>query len=68
MHRKRVETYPDNPYDLALQPTGEATWLWGHERRVFDYESNEMYTKWMIVLGPLYKIKAALFHDDVVSR
>ena len=68
MHRKRVETYPDNPYNPALQPTGEATWLWGHEKRVFDYESNEMYTKWMIVLGPLYKIKAALFHDDVVSR
>lgn len=61
-----IQRVKQDVYVLPCPPTGEATWLWGHEKRVFDYESNEMYTKWMIVLGPLYKIKAALFHDDVI--
>ncbi|THH19294.1 hypothetical protein EW146_g1858 [Bondarzewia mesenterica] len=51
---------------LALQPVDEATWIWGHEKQVFDHESNEMYIKWVSLLGPLYRIKAALLHKDII--
>ncbi|TFY82726.1 hypothetical protein EWM64_g1280 [Hericium alpestre] len=51
---------------LPSPPASEATWLYGHEYEVFEHESNVMYSRWASALGPLYKIKAALFHADVV--
>ncbi|EIM88819.1 cytochrome P450 [Stereum hirsutum FP-91666 SS1] len=51
---------------LPCPPSDEATLFYGHEKKVFDNESNEMYMKWMSALGSFYKIKAALFHEDVI--
>lgn len=55
--------------DVASLPTPStkhASWIWGHEYEVFEHESNEMYLKWITLLGPIFRIKAALFHDDVI--
>lgn len=50
-----------------FEPLSEATTLYGHEKTVFDQHSNEMYMQWISVLGPFFKIKAAFFHEDIVS-
>ncbi|KAH9919840.1 cytochrome P450 [Fomitopsis serialis] len=51
---------------LPTAPRGIAHWLWGHELLAFEGEATEMYTKWAALCGPVFKIKAALFHPDVV--
>ncbi|KII84094.1 hypothetical protein PLICRDRAFT_46431 [Plicaturopsis crispa FD-325 SS-3] len=43
-----------------------ATWLWGHELLAFENDANEMYNIWVRQFGPLFKIKAALFHPDII--
>ncbi|KAA1475229.1 cytochrome P450 [Dentipellis sp. KUC8613] len=56
-------------YDVDYLPcprADEGSLLFGHEYNVFQHESNEMYTKWAKRLGPLYRMKAALFHPDVI--
>ncbi|KII84093.1 hypothetical protein PLICRDRAFT_179774 [Plicaturopsis crispa FD-325 SS-3] len=43
-----------------------ATWLWGHELLAFENDANHMYSTWVRQFGPLFKIKAALFHPDII--
>ncbi|TDL23929.1 cytochrome P450 [Rickenella mellea] len=43
-----------------------ASWIWGHELEVFQGQASEMYNKWMNMYGPLFKIKAGLFHGDII--
>ncbi|TDL23921.1 cytochrome P450 [Rickenella mellea] len=43
-----------------------ASWIWGHELEVFNGQAIEAYSKWMNIYGPLIKIKAALFHHDLI--
>ncbi|TDL23935.1 cytochrome P450 [Rickenella mellea] len=43
-----------------------ASWIWGHELQVFQGQALELYSKWMYTFGPLIKIKAALFHSDLI--
>jgi hypothetical protein len=43
-----------------------ASWIWGHELLVFQHDATHMYSMWACVFGPIFKIKAALFHPDIV--
>ncbi|KAM5537674.1 hypothetical protein V8D89_008752 [Ganoderma adspersum] len=52
-------------YDLKRVPSA-AHWLWGHELRTFHGEATEMYTKWAARAGPLFRVKGALFHPDII--
>ncbi|TDL25126.1 cytochrome P450 [Rickenella mellea] len=55
--------------DTRLLPgpsTKIASWIWGHELEVFHGEAAEVYSRWMYIYGPLFKIKAALFHSDII--
>jgi len=56
----------EDVYRLPRAPHEIASWLWGHELLAFEGEATEMYTKWASLCGPIFKIKAALFHSDIV--
>ncbi|KAF9500674.1 cytochrome P450 [Pleurotus eryngii] len=43
-----------------------ASWIWGHELLAFQHEAEEMYTAWARSFGPMFRIKAALFHSDII--
>ncbi|TDL19925.1 cytochrome P450 [Rickenella mellea] len=43
-----------------------ASWVWGHELEVFRGQAVEVYSKWMSDYGSLFKIRAALFHRDII--
>ncbi|KAI0732667.1 cytochrome P450 [Fomitopsis betulina] len=51
---------------LPSPPPQLAHWLWGHELLAFEGEATEAYTKWAALCGPVFKIKAALFHPEIV--
>ena len=41
---------------LAVPPG--ASWVWGHEKQIFEAETGTKYTAWANELGPTYKIKS----------
>ena len=41
---------------LAVPPG--ASWVWGHEKEVFEAETGTKYTAWANELGPTYRIKS----------
>ncbi|KAJ7634580.1 cytochrome P450 [Roridomyces roridus] len=43
-----------------------ASWMWGHELLVFQHAATQMYSVWARSFGDMFKIKAALFHPDIV--
>ncbi|EGO03676.1 hypothetical protein SERLA73DRAFT_149895 [Serpula lacrymans var. lacrymans S7.3] len=43
-----------------------ASWLWGHELLVFQHESTQLYSIWAHTFGSVFRIKAALFHEDII--
>ncbi|KAF9024913.1 cytochrome P450, partial [Hymenopellis radicata] len=47
-------------------PVEEADFFWGHEYRVAKGEVDVEYSRWTNLLGPVYRIKAALFQKDIV--
>ncbi|KZT71850.1 cytochrome P450 [Daedalea quercina L-15889] len=51
---------------LSTAPRELAHWLWGHELLAFEGEATDMYTKWAALCSPVFRIKAALFHPDIV--
>ncbi|KIK64581.1 hypothetical protein GYMLUDRAFT_71109 [Collybiopsis luxurians FD-317 M1] len=51
---------------LPSAPSEEADLLWGHELKIAEHDSNQLYTKWSYALGPLYRIKAAIFGRDII--
>ncbi|KAF4620578.1 hypothetical protein D9613_000279 [Agrocybe pediades] len=51
----------------VLPMPGSASWIWGHEKQVFDKSVGTAYSKWMQQLqSHIFKIKAALFKQDIV--
>ncbi|KAJ6588672.1 hypothetical protein B0H19DRAFT_895567, partial [Mycena capillaripes] len=40
--------------------------IWRHELFVFQHAATQMYSIWACSFGGLFKIKAALFHPDIV--
>ncbi|KIY48790.1 cytochrome P450 [Fistulina hepatica ATCC 64428] len=62
----RVRRNADGTLHLPGPSTGIASFLWGHELLVFEHNATEMYTSWARAFGPIFKIKAALFHPDIV--
>ncbi|KAJ7634583.1 cytochrome P450 [Roridomyces roridus] len=43
-----------------------ASWIWGHELLVFQHAATQMYSIWARSFGGLFRIKAALFHPDII--
>ncbi|KAJ7108725.1 cytochrome P450 [Mycena epipterygia] len=55
--------------DVQLLPgpsSNIASWIWGHELLVFQHAATQMYSVWAHSFGGLFKIKAALFHPDII--
>ncbi|KAJ6584081.1 cytochrome P450 [Mycena vulgaris] len=48
------------------QPEGEASWWLGHDYLVARHEAGVEYGRWTKLLGPIYRIKSALWQKDVV--
>ncbi|EIM87138.1 cytochrome P450 [Stereum hirsutum FP-91666 SS1] len=57
---------PKDVQTLSSPSAKEASWIWGHERTLFLHQACEKYVDWMRELGSVYKIKAALFGQDVI--
>ncbi|KAF9026864.1 cytochrome P450 [Hymenopellis radicata] len=51
---------------LPTAPRSEASFLWGHQLRVFKGEVVAEYLRWTLNIAPVYRIKAALFRPDIV--
>ncbi|EIN08207.1 cytochrome P450 [Punctularia strigosozonata HHB-11173 SS5] len=64
--RKLFTTRRDDVPGLPSPPSEEASWIWGHERQVWDHGAAEMHSKWASVIGTLFRIKAALRHPDII--
>ncbi|KAJ7223677.1 cytochrome P450 [Mycena haematopus] len=48
-------------------PSGSiSSWIWGHELLVFQHPATQMHSIWARSFGGLFKIKAALFHPDII--
>ncbi|KAL0959634.1 hypothetical protein HGRIS_011336 [Hohenbuehelia grisea] len=43
-----------------------ASWVWGHELLTAAHESLTMYTEWARSLGPVFRIRGALMHSDII--
>ncbi|EPQ51541.1 cytochrome P450 [Gloeophyllum trabeum ATCC 11539] len=41
--------------------------LWGHELDIWKAAVGSKYTEWFNKFGPVYRVKGALFHPDIVS-
>jgi hypothetical protein len=48
------------------QPKGEASWWLGHDYLVAKNEVGVEYGRWTRMFGPVFRIKSALWQDDVV--
>ncbi|KAE9401072.1 cytochrome P450 [Gymnopus androsaceus JB14] len=51
---------------LPKAPTSEASWWLGHDYRVAKNEVGVEYGRWTNMLGPVYRIKSALWQSEVV--
>ncbi|KAF4590346.1 hypothetical protein EYR38_009645 [Pleurotus pulmonarius] len=51
---------------LPLVSPSISHWLFGHELLVFMHNASQMYSIWAQSLGRVYRIKAALFHHDII--
>ncbi|EED83115.1 predicted protein [Postia placenta Mad-698-R] len=66
VYRSVVRRRSEDVHRLLTAPRDVASRWWGHELLAFEGEATEMYTRWASVCGPIFKIKAALFHPDIV--
>ncbi|KAJ7143292.1 cytochrome P450 [Mycena crocata] len=57
---------PDDLQRLPGPSSTVASWIWGHELLVFQHAATQMYSIWTRSFGGLFKIKAALFHPDII--
>ncbi|KAJ4480253.1 cytochrome P450 [Lentinula aciculospora] len=55
-------------WDIQRLPVAplKHSWLWGHELEIFRRQACEMHTKWVVSMGPMYRVKAALFQSDII--
>ncbi|KAJ7499744.1 cytochrome P450 [Mycena latifolia] len=51
---------------LPMAPKNEASWWLGHDYLVAKNEIGVEYGRWTALLGPVYRIKSALWQGDVV--
>ncbi|KAJ6584069.1 cytochrome P450 [Mycena vulgaris] len=51
---------------LPIAPESEASWWLGHDYLVAKNEIGVEYGRWTKLLGPIYRIKSALWQKDVV--
>ncbi|KZT26145.1 cytochrome P450 [Neolentinus lepideus HHB14362 ss-1] len=43
-----------------------AEYFWGHERIIFESPASAKFSEWFKNHGPVYRIKGALFHPDII--
>ncbi len=53
---------------LAVAPSAQRSFWWGHEYTIASNEVCAKYSEWEDLLGPVYRIKAALFQKDKVRQ
>ncbi|KAJ7891219.1 cytochrome P450 [Mycena olivaceomarginata] len=51
---------------LPIAPKSEASWWLGHDYLVAKNEVGVEYGRWTRIFGPVFRIKSALWQDDVV--
>ncbi|KII84091.1 hypothetical protein PLICRDRAFT_179772 [Plicaturopsis crispa FD-325 SS-3] len=56
----------DDMHRVPGPPKSIASWIWGHELLAHVHEPNHMYTTWVKAYGSAVRIKAALFHPDIL--
>ncbi|CCL99580.1 uncharacterized protein FIBRA_01598 [Fibroporia radiculosa] len=66
VYRLLISRQREDGHVLLGPSRGIASWIWGHELLAFEGQATEMYTNWASVWGPIFKIKAALFHSDII--
>ncbi|KIY44404.1 cytochrome P450 [Fistulina hepatica ATCC 64428] len=47
-----------------LQP--DASFIWGHEAIIWRETAHKPFFRWTTLLGPVYRIKSALFQEDIL--
>ncbi|KAF9066295.1 cytochrome P450 [Rhodocollybia butyracea] len=52
--------------ELPMPDLKQASWIWGHQFKIFQHDACEMYIEWAASLGPMYRIKAALFQPEII--
>jgi hypothetical protein len=58
--------YRDDVCKLPSPPSSEASWIWGHERLVWDGEAGETHRRWIQEIGPMVRVSAALGGRNIV--
>ncbi|TDL23925.1 cytochrome P450 [Rickenella mellea] len=61
-----IRRYQDDVRHAPGPSSSTASWIWGHELEAFQGQAVEFYSKWIYKYGPLIRIKAALFHSDIL--
>ncbi|CAK5274858.1 unnamed protein product [Mycena citricolor] len=61
-----VDRVPGPLMRSSTESASFASWIWGHELLVFAHSAVQMYAIWAREFGGLYKIRAALFHRDIL--
>ncbi|KAK0231468.1 cytochrome P450 [Armillaria fumosa] len=61
-----IQHRSDPARKIQCAPGADAHWLRGHEYIEWQNEIGKMYSKWAMAVGPVYRIKAALFKRDVI--
>ncbi|EIN08194.1 cytochrome P450 [Punctularia strigosozonata HHB-11173 SS5] len=56
----------DDVSRLPSPSSSEASWLWGHERRVWDGEACQTHKRWIHEIGHVFRIKAAFGGRDIL--
>ncbi|KAJ6489643.1 cytochrome P450 [Mycena vitilis] len=54
----------DSLADVPMPP--QKSWLWGHDREVFENDVGVSYTKWLNTYGFVAKIRGAFFHPPIL--
>ncbi|KAJ7223153.1 cytochrome P450 [Mycena pura] len=50
--------------DAPMPP--QPSWLWGHDREVYENDVGVSYTKWLNQYGYIAKIRGAFFHPEIL--
>ncbi|KAK7461272.1 hypothetical protein VKT23_008448 [Stygiomarasmius scandens] len=54
----------DDLAGISMPPS--PSWLWGHDKEVFENNVGDSYTKWLNQLGFVIKIRGAFFHPEIL--
>ncbi|KAJ3991976.1 cytochrome P450 [Lentinula boryana] len=62
---RRLQQQQESVKKLSVAPM-KRNWIWGHELEIFRHEACKMHIEWSASMGPMYRVKSALFQPDIV--